>query len=93
MRSQPQRKRNFARRISVIGNAFHRSKAMFAAILACMTGTTTWSQAALAANLGEYKSRGKGKGKFSTSSAHCVAIDRRQAVKSRNIAKHRMACR
>jgi len=77
----------------MIGNAFHRSKAMFAAIMACMTGTTTWSQAAVEANLGEYKSRGKGKGKPGTSSAHCVAMDKRSAVKARNCAKHRANCR
>jgi len=44
----------------VIGNAFARSKAMFAAIMACMTATSSWNQAVSAANVGEYKSRGKG---------------------------------
>ena len=43
--------------------------------------------------VGEYKSRGKGKGKSGTSSAHCVAMDRRAAVKARNRAKHREHCR
>jgi hypothetical protein len=41
----------------MIGNSFARSKAMFAAIMACMTGTTTWSQAAVEANLGHDPAR------------------------------------
>jgi len=77
----------------VIGNAFPRSKAMFAAIMAFVSPSVGWDKAVALANVGEYKSRGKGKGKSGTSSAHCVAMDRRAAVKARNRAKHREHCR
>jgi len=77
----------------VIGNAFARSKAMFAAIMAFVSSSVGWDKAVALANVGEYKSRGKGKGKSGTSSAHCVAMDRRAAVKARNRAKHREHCR
>ncbi len=77
----------------MIGNAFARSKAMFAAIMAFVSPSVGWDKAVALANVGEYKSRGKGKGKSGTSSAHCVAMDRRAAVKARNRAKHREHCR
>ena len=77
----------------MIGNAFASSKPMFAAIMAFVSPSVGWDEAVALANVGEYKSRGKGKGKSGTSSAHCVAMDRRAAVKARNRAKHREHCR
>ncbi len=69
---------------------FSRSLAMFAAIQAFVAAG--WSQNQIVANLGEYKSRGHGKGK-GQASAHCVAIDQRAAKKRRNQLAHRKHCR
>ena len=63
---------------------------MFAAIKAFVAAV--WSQNQIGANLGEYKSRGHGKGR-GQASAHCVAIDQRAAKKRRNQIAHRKHCR
>jgi len=73
-------------------NAFFRSATMFSAIAAALLPGMTWSQAAIAANLGEYVSRGKGRG-GGNHSAYCVAMDQRRAAKARNRLKHRASVR
>ncbi len=73
-------------------NAFYRSAAMFYAIQAALLPGMTWSQAAIIANIGEYTSRGKGRG-GGNHSAYCVAMDQRRAAKARNRLKHRAAVR
>ena len=69
---------------------FSRSLAMLEAIKAFVAAG--WSQNQIVSNLGEYKSRGHGKGK-GQASAHCVAIDQRAAKKRRNQLAHRKHCR
>ena len=73
-------------------NAFLRSRTMFQAIYAAMLPGMTWRQAATSAGIGEYVSRGKGRG-GGNHSAYCVAMDQRRAAKARNKAKHRAAVR
>lgn len=74
-------------------SVFLRSIRMFQAIYAAMRPGMTWNQAAIAANIGEYVSRGKGRGGGGNHSAYCVAMDQRRAAKARNKAKHRAAVR
>ncbi len=69
---------------------FARAAAMFAAIQSMIAAGL--SQQQIAASVGEYRSRGKGKGKVQSSS-NCVAIDRRAAAKRRNQLAHRKHCR
>jgi hypothetical protein len=76
----------------MIGNPFHRSIAMFAAIQAFASAGMRWSDAVFASGVGEYRSRGKGKGK-GASSSHCAAYDQRAARKARNRKMHRAHCR
>lgn len=68
---------------------FKRAKQMFAAIAAAMSLPIEVQLAELA-NIGEYKSRGKGQGgRFLGSSARCVAMDKREARKARNRRKEK----
>jgi hypothetical protein len=77
----------------MIGNAFHRSKAMFAAIMAVMSNSVMpWERAAAVANVGTYVSRGKGKGRRGEK-LHCVAQDKRASNKARNRERNRRAHR
>lgn len=71
---------------------FLRSMTMFQAIYDVTLPGMTWDQAAIAANLGEHVSRGKGRG-GGNHSAYCVAMDRRRAAKARNRLRHRAAVR
>lgn len=73
---------------------FHRAIAMFAALRAIAMQTfanIALRQEALAA-LGPYKSRGKGRGGYQHSHRK-VAMDKRDAQKARNRARHKRACR
>lgn len=70
-------------------NHFKRVRQMFAAIAAAMA-LPMLQQAAAMANIGEYRSRGKGQGgRFLGSSARCVAMDKRDARKARNRRKEK----
>lgn len=73
-----------------MSHPFSRSLAMLAAINEFVAAG--WGQNQIVANLGEYKSRGHGKGK-GQASAHCAAIDKRAAKKRRNQLAHRKHCR
>ena len=73
-----------------MSHPFSRSLAMLAAINGFVEAGLGQNQ--IVANLGEYKSRGHGKGK-GQASAHCVAIDQRAAKKRRNQLAHRKHCR
>lgn len=72
--------------------SFLRSMTMFQAIYDAMLPGMAWDQAAIAASLEGYVSRGKGRG-GGNHSAHCVAMDRRRAAKARNRLRHRAAVR
>ena len=69
---------------------FARAATMFAAIQSMLIAGL--SQQQIVASVGEYRSRGHGKGK-AQASAHCVAIDQRAAKKRRNQIAHRKHCR
>jgi len=72
-----------------MGLPFARSKAIMAAITAFLAAGM--SRAAAEAEVGPYRSRGKGKSVGH--SARCVRIDQRAAEKAKNRAAHKRACR
>ena len=70
-------------------NPFKRARQMLAAIAAAMSLPLAEQLAAMA-DIGEYRSRGKGQGgRFLGSSARCVAMDKRDARKARNKRKEK----
>ena len=67
------------------GGAFHRSRAMFAAIVAAVALEGVANQRAALDKVGTYRSRGKGLGLLGNKhSDRTVAQDKRDAVKARN---------
>lgn len=80
------------------GRPFARARAMFALIGLAMQefgpGTTEFmrAMAKIEAEIGPYKSHGKGRGgRMFGSSSRCVAMDKRDARKARNQARHKRA--
>lgn len=69
-------------------NAFARAKAMMAAIAVAMQFTSEAQRQAQLAVIGPYESRGHGGGHRSKS-RHKVAMDKRAAVKARNVKRHK----
>lgn len=72
-------------------NAFARARAMMAAIAVAMRFTSETERQAQLAMIGPYESRGHGSGKWSKS-RHRVAMDKRAAIKARNVKRHKAHC-
>lgn len=79
---------------SALHAAFGRARAMFGAILSVLHNNlfATWDNAVGLSGIGNYRSRGKGKGRIGAK-MHCAAQDQCAARKKRNRLAHRKACR
>lgn len=74
------------------GNAFSRAIGMFRLIAAAMSMHAESDRQMALGAIPAYESRGKGGG-GRPKSARKVAMDKRAAKKTRNVRRHRMACR
>jgi len=71
---------------------FARAIAMYALVQAAMAFPIGGGRESAMRNIGEYKSRGKGRGTYQAS-RNTAAMVQRAAKKRRNKARHKAACR